>query len=62
MNEPKNNKVLDDLKKWKFKFQIWLTSVLGIYSLFIITFQNSDESLMRWAIGIIAFILGYWLK
>jgi len=53
---------MDELKKIKLKFQIWSSSVVGVFALYIIAFQNSNDSLFKWAIGILAFLLGYWLK
>jgi len=52
----------EDLKKLKLKTQIGLTSVLGLFSMGIIIFEPPESSLVKWAIGILGIIIGYWLK
>ena len=52
----------EELKKLKLKAQIWITSVLGFFSMGIIVFEPSESWLVKWAIGIIGIIIGYWLK
>ncbi len=53
---------VDELKKLRLKVQIWITSVLGLFSMGIIIFEPADGALVKWAIGIIGIIIGYWLK
>lgn len=53
---------LDDLKKIKLRFQVYASSVVGLFALGIIGFDNQNDALLKWAIGIVAFLLGYWLK
>jgi len=38
------------------------SSVLGFFSLGVVAFDSANEILFKWAIGIIAFLMGYWLK
>jgi hypothetical protein len=52
----------DDLKRLRLKVQIWITSVLGLFSMGIIIFEPAESALVKWAIGIIGIIIGYWLK
>jgi hypothetical protein len=52
----------DELKKLRLKVQIWITSVLGLFSMGIIIFEPAESALVKWAIGIIGIIIGYWLK
>lgn len=52
----------DDLKIIRLKVQIWITGILGLFSIGIITFEPSESALVKWAIGIIGIIIGYWLK
>ncbi len=52
----------DEIKKIRIKTQIGITSVLGLFCLFILIYEPSDHPLNKWAIGIIGTILGYWLK
>ena len=43
----------------KFQFQVYLSSIVGLFALGIIAFDNGNDTLIKWAIGIIAFLLGY---
>jgi len=52
----------DELKKIRLKVQIWITFALGLFSMAIIIFEPTDSALVKWAIGIIGIIIGYWLK
>jgi hypothetical protein len=52
----------DELKKIRLKVQIWITSTLGLFSMGIIIFEPTESALVKWAIGIIGIIIGYWLK
>ena len=52
----------EELKKLKLKAQIWITSVLGFFAMGIVVFEPSDSSLVKWAIGVLGIIIGYWLK
>ncbi len=52
----------EDLKKLKLKVQIWITGVLGLFSMGIIIYEPAESALVKWAIGIIGIIIGYWLK
>ena len=52
----------DELEKLKLKAQIWITAVLGLFSMGIIVLEPSENWLVKWAIGIIGIIIGYWLK
>jgi hypothetical protein len=53
---------MDELKKIRIKVQIWITAALGLFSMGLIVFEPSDNSLVKWAIGTIGIIIGYWLK
>jgi len=52
----------EDLKRLKLKVQIWITSVAGLFSMAIIVLEPTESWLVKWAIGIIGLIIGYWLK
>lgn len=52
----------DELKKLRLKVQIGVTATLGIFSMGIIVLEPADSSLVKWAIGTIGIIIGYWLK
>jgi len=52
----------DELKKLKLKAQIGVTAVLGLFSLGVIIYEPTENWLVKWAIGIIGIIIGYWLK
>jgi len=52
----------EDLKRLKLKVQIGITSVFGLFSMGIIVFEPAENWLVKWAIGIIGIIIGYWLK
>jgi hypothetical protein len=53
---------MDELRKIRLKVQIWITSVLGLFSMGIIILEPTESPLIKWAIGIIGIIIGYWLK
>jgi hypothetical protein len=52
----------DDLKILKLKAQIGVTAVLGFFSLGVLVYEPSENWLVKWAIGILGIIIGYWLK
>lgn len=39
-----------------------LSLVIGGIALYIILTRSGDEAARQWAVGSLAFILGYWLK
>ncbi len=46
----------------KIKTQIGVTTILGIFSLYLILTEPTDSDKLKWAFGIIGIIIGYWLK
>lgn len=52
----------EDLKKIRLKVQIGVTTIIGLFCMSIIIFKPADSELVKWAIGIIGIIIGYWLK
>lgn len=57
-----SEEAMDDLKKIKIKVQIWFSAVLGAFSMGIIVFEPAESGLVKWAIGTLGLIIGYWLK
>ncbi len=52
----------DELKKIRLKVQIGVTAVLGLFCMAVIFLKPGDDQLVKWAIGILGIIVGYWLK
>jgi len=51
-----------DIKKARILTQIIITLVLGTASIILIFIEPEDSVKLKWAIGIIGIIIGYWLK
>jgi hypothetical protein len=54
-----------DIKKVKLWVQVAITTILLPFSVYLCIFLESEpdnSSKQKWAIGMIAFLIGYWLK
>jgi hypothetical protein len=52
----------EQLRKVKLFTQIAITAVLLPTAVFFLITKPDDSAMQKWAIGIVSFILGYWLK
>lgn len=55
-------KLPNEFDKIRLKVQIWVTSVLGVFSLGVLALAPGESPLFKWAIGVLGIIIGYWLK
>lgn len=55
---------MDDeyLQKVRLKVQIGITAILGLFSIYLIAHEPSESASVKWAIGTLGIIIGYWLK
>lgn len=51
-----------DAKKIKLWVQVGITVVLLPFSVYLLASEPDNSSKQKWAIGMVSFIIGYWLK
>ncbi len=51
---------------WRWRMEPWIKAVLSLgvvaVSLYVIVTRTDDEAARQWAVGIIALVLGYYLR
>jgi len=51
-----------DPKQIKILVQVGMTVVLGVFCIYLISYENSDSAKLKWSFGIVGLLIGYWLK
>ena len=53
---------LPELKKMRAGMMVWISIITLAASLFVVVANRHEESIQKWATGMVGFIVGFWLR